>query len=252
MASKLSKNQKQEIVNESLKGKSFVELAKIYGCTPGTITRTVKTLLSADEYAELKKQRVRSNSLKQRRFSEPSADSKQSIDALKADSVDSHFSQGEFLKKDNSSKNVAFEADLTTDLKDQESQDHFKEVIPLVSDFAWEEQKEVAAKPLSKDLFPETVYMLVDKKVELETKPLKEFSQWSFLPDQDQDRQTILLFSNQRAAKRTCSRNQRVLKVPNPEVFKLSSPYLLSKGITRIVLDDCLIALDMKADEPLC
>ena len=115
----------------------------------------------------------------------------------------------------------------------------------LISAFAWEEQKEVAAKAFAIELLPDTVYMLVDKKVELEAKPLKEFSQWSFLSEEDQERLVIMLFSNQRSAKRNCSRNQRVLKVPNPEVFKLSCPFLLAKGITRLIIDDCLIALDM-------
>ncbi len=86
--------------------------------------------------------------------------------------------------------------------------------------------------------------MLVDKKVELESKPLKEFSEWSFLPEEDQERFAIPLFSNQRDAKRCCSRNQRVLKVPDSKVFIISSSYLLSKGITRLIIDDSLIAVD--------
>ncbi len=121
----------------------------------------------------------------------------------------------------------------------------FKELIPLISPpEEWEKQKEVACKKLSEDVFPDVVYMLVDKKVELDAKPLKDFPDWSFLPESDQRRLAISLFSNQRNAKRDCSRNQRVLKVPNVDVFRLSSSYLLSKGITRLILDDSLIALD--------
>ena len=102
-----------------------------------------------------------------------------------------------------------------SELKHHHPKENFQEIIPLISEFAWEEQKEVAAKAFAVDLLPETVYMLVDKKVELESRPLKDFSQWSFLPEQDQERLVIMLFSNQRSAKRNCSRNQRVLKVPN-------------------------------------
>ena len=86
--------------------------------------------------------------------------------------------------------------------------------------------------------------MLVDKAVELESKPLKEFAQWSFLPEKDQNRLALVLFSNQRSAKRSCSRNQRVIKVPDSSIFKITFPHLIAKGITRLILDESLIAID--------
>ena len=86
--------------------------------------------------------------------------------------------------------------------------------------------------------------MIVDKKVELDSQPISDFPEWSFLPENELKRNAILLFSNQRSAKRSCSRNQRVIKIPNTSIFKISKPYLISKGITRLILDDALIALD--------
>ena len=83
-------------------------------------------------------------------------------------------------------------------------------------------------------------------KVELDPKQLKEFSEWSFLCPQDQERLVIALYSNQRSAKRNCLKTQRVLKVPDSKVFSISSSYLLSKGITRLIFDDLLIAIDKK------
>ena len=43
------------------------------------------------------------------------------------------------------------------------------------------------------------------------------------------------------------SRNQRVIKVPDTGVFIRTSQFLLARGITRLVLDGTLIALDSEA-----
>ena len=231
-----------EIVKASLLGKPFTDLAKEYGCTPSTITRTVKGLLSEDQYAALKKARIEGNFEKEitplqleevKEFQEQNRNESFRNDSQQED---------QFLEDHQFNRSTT--EPVPTDSVENDHQDQFPEVIPFISGFEWEEQKEVAAKPFSIELLPEIVYMLVDKKVELEFKPLKEFSQWSFLPDKDQERLAILLFSNQRQAKRHCSRNQRVLKVPNTDVFRISSSFLISKGITRLVLDDSLIALD--------
>ena len=40
-----------------------------------------------------------------------------------------------------------------------------------------------------------------------------------------------------------CKNDQKVIKVPNTNVFKIVAPLLLSKGISRIVRDKTLIAL---------
>lgn len=216
----------------------FGELAKEYDCTPSTITRTVKGCLSDQEYLSLKKLRSKFNPLNQDQAPENLSKENQS-ETLGNNLVrEDDFENNQFSQ-------VFDEEEENSEFNDQDPKENFQEVIPLISEFAWEEQKEVAAKAFAVELLPETVYMLVDKKVELESKPLKEFSQWSFLPEHDQERLAIMLFSNQRSAKRNCSRNQRVLKVPNPDVFKLSCPFLLSKGITRLIIDDCLIALDI-------
>ena len=44
-------------------------------------------------------------------------------------------------------------------------------------------------------------------------------------------------------AKRFCNKEQKVIKVPNTDVFKIVAPILLAKGISRIVSADKLIAL---------
>ena len=86
--------------------------------------------------------------------------------------------------------------------------------------------------------------MLVDKKIELEPLPISELPEWSFLPDNELERQAILLFPNQRTAKRNCSRNQKVIKIPNTSILKNFKSYLLAKGITRLIIEDSLISLE--------
>ena len=44
-------------------------------------------------------------------------------------------------------------------------------------------------------------------------------------------------------AKRFCSKEQKVIKVPNTDVFKIVAPILIKKGISRIVSADQLISL---------
>ncbi len=85
--------------------------------------------------------------------------------------------------------------------------------------------------------------MIVDKNIELEIKLLKEFPDWEFLPTEDLERKTIEIYSDLKIAKRFCKREQRVIKVPNTNVFRIASPILVSKGITRIINEDRLIAL---------
>ena len=85
--------------------------------------------------------------------------------------------------------------------------------------------------------------MIVDKKIELETKYLKDYPNWQFLSNDELERKTIEIFEDLKIAKRSCNKEQRVIKVPNTEVFKIVSPFLLSRGISRIVSDDKLIAL---------
>ena len=85
--------------------------------------------------------------------------------------------------------------------------------------------------------------MIVDKKIELEIKLLKDFPEWGFLPTDDLNRKTIEIYFDMKNAKRFCGKEQKVIKVPNTKVFELVAPLLLSRGISRIVSDDLLIAL---------
>ena len=60
---------------------------------------------------------------------------------------------------------------------------------------------------------------------------------------QDLNRKTIEIFFDLKIAKKVCSKDQKVIKVPNTNVFQIVSPILISRGISRIVSEDKLIAL---------
>ena len=85
--------------------------------------------------------------------------------------------------------------------------------------------------------------MIVDNKIELKTKFLRDFPAWEFLPHDDLNRKTIEIFFDQKEAKRACNKESKVIKVPNTQVFKIVAPKLVSRGITRIVTSDKLISL---------
>jgi hypothetical protein len=130
-------------------------------------------------------------------------------------------------------------------VSNQNFDNNFEEIAPLNSSFDFDLNKPKSDfQILNYESLPESVYMIVDKKVELDLQPISDLPEWSFLPENELKRNAILLFSNQRSAKRICSRNQRVIKVPNTSIFELSKSYLISKGITRLILEDSIIGLD--------
>ena len=104
-------------------------------------------------------------------------------------------------------------------------------------------QKDLSSVPITEIDFPKVVYLIVDKKIELETKYLREYPEWQFLSDEELSRKTIEIYLDLKIAKRFCNKEQKVIKVPNTDVFKIVAPILLKKGISRIVSPEKLISL---------
>ncbi|AFY28601.1 hypothetical protein [Cyanobium gracile] len=98
-------------------------------------------------------------------------------------------------------------------------------------------------QPLASAALPSSAYMLVDKTVELQARPLSEFPELGRLPAAELERQALVVFLNPRQAKRQCGRTQRVIKLPDLKVFELTAPYLLAQGISRVVIEGALYAL---------
>ena len=59
----------------------------------------------------------------------------------------------------------------------------------------------------------------------------------------DLNRECIEIYDDIKIAKRFCNKEQKAIKVPNTNVFKLVAPFLISRGISRIVYSEQLIAL---------
>lgn len=268
IARRLTETQKTEILEAYRAGDNTNLIAKNYNCTPNTINRTVKTLLTESEYTLLKKNRAKINNKSEKEVSNKTEKDQRinlgkenSFASFKERDISVKVNKGSYASEFDQIASLAFvdDDDLggdshSEDLEDenhdiekndQNFDNNFEEIAPLVSsfDFDLNQQKE-DFEILNYESLPESVYMIVDKKVELDLQPISELPEWNFLPDNELERNAILLFSNQRSAKRICSRNQRVIKIPNTSIFKLSKSYLIAKGITRLILEDSIIGLD--------
>ena len=104
-------------------------------------------------------------------------------------------------------------------------------------------RKDLSSIPISEIEFPAITYMIVDKKVELEIKLLKDYPEWHFLPEEDLQFKTIEIYFDLKVAKRKCKKDQKLIKVTNPNVFKIASKIMRSRGISRIISDKQLISL---------
>ena len=231
---RLSDSEKQDLVGRYKAGELTSALAEAFGCSPNTVSRTVKALLPADAYAELKASR-------QKGLATPPTPTvtqpeEPEVDSLKEDDRSLALDDADDFGEDS-------EEELAED-DDNGSVETFTELVPLLGVGNLSDRPLNQAQPFSVDLLPDSAYMLVDKVVELDARPLKEFPELGLLDDAEQERQGLCLFASPRAAKRQCGRSQRVIKVPDTAVFQRTSSYLLARGITRLVLDGTLIALD--------
>jgi len=231
---RLSDSEKQDLVGRYKAGESTSALAEAFGCSPNTVSRTVKALLPADAYAALKASR-------QKGLATPppptaTQEEKPQADSLQEDDTTLALDDADDFGEDS-------EEELADD-DDNGSVETFTELVPLLGVGNLSDRPLNQAQPFSVDLLPDSAYMLVDKVVELDARPLKEFLELGPLDDAEQERQGLCLFASPRSAKRQCGRSQRVIKVPDTAVFQRTSSYLLARGITRLVLDGTLIALD--------
>ena len=122
-------------------------------------------------------------------------------------------------------------------------QSDFYELEPIDIQIDEDKQKDLSSVPLDTIVFPQVVYMIVDKNIELETKLLREYPSWQFLPEEDLNRKTIEIYFDIKVAKKNCNKDKKVIKVPNTNVFKIVAPLLLSRGISRIVSEEQLITI---------
>ena len=253
-ARRLSDSEKQELVGRYKAGESTAALAETFCCSPNTVSRTVKALLPPEAYAALKASRQKGGTVAvaaQPLLEIPPLDVPSSVDAASAESATPETSAEELSADESSSLALDDAADFAEASDDQGSaleelvpMDVFTELVPLIGVAGLSGSAPMETQPLSPGVLPDSVYMLVDKVVELDARPLRDFPELGPLDTVDQDRQGLFLFANPRAAKRQCGRSQRVIKVPDTAVFERTSSYLLKRGITRLVMEGTVVALD--------
>lgn len=252
-ARRLSDSEKQDLVGRYKAGESTAALAESFGCSPNTVSRTVKALLPPEAYAALKASRQKGGTVAVAPplLEIPPLEVPSTMDAASVQADPSEVSAGEFAAEDSSNLALDDAADFAEESDDQEADpeepvpmDVFTELVPLIGVAGLSGSAPMETQPLSPGVLPDSVYMLVDKVVELDARPLRDFPELGPLDTVDQDRQGLFLFSNPRAAKRQCGRSQRVIKVPDTTVFERTSSYLLKRGITRLVMEGTVVALD--------
>tara|TARA_B100000963_G_scaffold312576_1_gene290065 strand:- start:67 stop:726 length:660 start_codon:yes stop_codon:yes gene_type:complete len=219
LSKRLSAEEKEEIYQRLLNGSNIEDLSKQFGVTKITITRNLKKLLDKDTYENLFKKIKVNSSLKNKKKLVLVKDKK--------------------IKNENNSfntKNVKKEKELI-------EKNDFIEIAPLNFNIDIEPQKDLTSIDIKSFNFPKIVYLIVNKKIELDKKLLKDYPEWQFLSADDLEREIIEIFFDIKSAKRSCNKEQKVIKLPNPEVLKLVAPILISRGITRIISEDKLIAL---------
>ena len=213
MPKKFSEDQKNIIVNSFIDGVSINELANKFCCTNITIKRHLKKILNEKEFNDLLKHNK---------------------------------SQSQNDVKKNSKNEIDPNQDYREDQQEEIKEDlgkEFVEIVPMNFQIDNESQKDLSSIPISEMDFPKTVYMIVNNKIELETKVLKNYPEWEFLSQKELSSTTIQIFFDMKLAKRYCSKEQKVIKVPNTNVFKIVAPILVSRGISKIVCPDKLISL---------
>ena len=225
MAKRLTDKQKEEIIRLFNSGINIDELSNKFYCTKLTISRNLKKTLGESQYKQL---------LKKNKSHIKSIDSKKTINY--------------HLKKNKSKSNIEItindhSKELGKRIEEFSKIPEFIEIAPLNCDLDDYQRKDLSSIALSDIDFPKTAFMIVDKKVELEIKYLKDYPKWQFLSQNELERKTIEIFYDKKIAKSFCSKEQKVITVPNTDVFRIVAPILRSRGVTRIVSSDKLIAI---------
>tara|TARA_B100000886_G_C20215744_1_gene404324 strand:+ start:33 stop:686 length:654 start_codon:yes stop_codon:yes gene_type:complete len=217
LAKKLTEDQKKEITENFTNGISLEKLSDTYNFSKLTISRNIKKILGEQVYKKL----IKANKSTKKSFDEKRVNN----DELTSQNLPNN------LKNDN---------ELNNESNDQTS---FVEIIPLDYEIDNQKQKDISSIHVSEIDFPKIVYMIVDNKTELQVKKLNDYPEWHFLSKDDLNRKTLRIYDDLKNARRDCNKEHKVIKVPNPDVFKIVAPLLTSRGISRIVSPDKLIAL---------
>ncbi len=228
MAKRLTEIQKKVIINDFVNGVTINQLSKRFSCTTLTIVRNLKKNLSESKYNSI----LKKNKTSQINLTETKITSNQL--ASDGGEKDILINEGANLVENRSKEIDNYDSFLETT---------FFEIAPLDYEINNETQKDLSSISISEIDFPKIVYMIVNSKIELEIKLLGDYPNWQFLSQDELKRKVIEIYFDLKVAKKFCNREQKVIKVPNTDVFRIVSPILISRGISRIVCPDKLVAL---------
>jgi hypothetical protein len=234
-ASRLNDSQKQEVVQRYQAGETAAALAEAFSCSANTVSRTIKAAIGIEAYGAIKDQRIAGSAVK-------------AIGKVLPNAADFAVLKEEELAKEDFEVIHAEASD--TELNDSdisdldiESNSDFIAFAPLAVTANLSDSSPCVSKPLVASELPASLYLLVDREVELKGTPVKDFTELGLIASEEEDLQAIALFINPRQAKRQCGRSQRVIKVPDSSLLELTAPYILAQGISRIVLEGALYAV---------
>lgn len=136
--------------------------------------------------------------------------------------------------------------DLEDDLEDDLEEEEWEEEPELMTSFYGGTPSTIAIQinPFSPSSIPRTCYIVVDRACELITRPLKEFRELGIIPTEEVQQRTLPIFDNHRTARRFSNRSQRIIKIPDGRLFIKTCPHLFAKGITRLLIDGQVYALN--------
>lgn len=229
-AARLTDSQKQELAARYRQGETAQALATAFGCSPNTVSRVLKAAFDPEELAALKQQaRTRSASPAP---APALAQPPEMTDEALSDQP------SELLEPAAELELAIDDADDFGDdgLEDADDEGDDAAEAPVITAMAAAGDA-LQPQPLQPGALPGSVYLLVDKTVELQARPLRDFPELGSLPVEEQEQQALMLFTNPRQAKRQCGRSQRVIKVPDAALLERRASYLVAQGITRLVLE---------------
>ncbi len=230
-ASRLNDSQKQEVVLRYQAGETAAALAEAFSCSANTVSRTIKAAIGLEAYGAIKDLRIAGSAVKA--IVKPEIAQDQVELELTSPAAFAVTSEEEDYGKE--------ELDIN-DLE-IESNNDFIAFAPLAVTANLSDSSPCVSKPLVASELPASLYLLVDREVELKGTPVKDFTELGLIASEEEELQAIALFVNPRQAKRQCGRSQRVIKVPDSSLLELTAPYILAQGISRIVLEGALYAV---------
>jgi len=256
-ANRLSDEQKQDLVRRYQRGEGSQALAAAFGCSANTVTRLVKAALGEEVYGQLKRQRGKAQASPLATTAPVAvAGADLGAGAEDVEDVEDGAELGQEDDDEDTRPGVLAIDDADDFGEDDDSDDEGGDggdgfgrdregnlFVAVPVGVALEDRPAAACQPLESAPLPESLYMLVDKTVELQARPLSDFPELGRLPDGEQQGQALLVFANPRQAKRHCGRTQRVIKLPDSQVLRRTAPYLLVQGITRLVLEGAVYSL---------